>query len=726
MSKRYSIRSIWNKVFKRKKDNLGKTSINTKLKSIRFKLTMSFLVMTIPIILLGSISYYKSRNIVKNNTISASIQTIGQTNKYLDMMFLRTISTAKQMYSNTQVMDLYSSNNPASMDPDVVTKRTQIVKMMNTYLSTDNNIGAILIAAQPGASISTPSSYSGSESDLSLDNIKNGQWYKKFEESKKKSAWIGRHSELDALGDPVLKYSDTLKSGSYISFVTNIDNINLDRTNQLMIIDLKLEPIIETLKSINFGANSQVHMIMPDGRDIGLKIDSKTNKSENTSDTINNLPFYLEALRSKEKQGTQTVSFNGKNNLMIYSKVGQTGIMLVSLIPETNLLMTANEIAVLTLILIFLGVIISIGMALFVATDIGRVINRLVTATNYAAQGDLTVSFKSKRKDEFAVLTNSIADMISNMKNLIGNTTSISKKVEESTETMATITLEASSAIQDIAEAVQGISLGAYAQARDVEEGVKKMDELAIKVAEADKTTKSIEKLSSDTMELAKLGLKTVNDLDKKSNETSDITKIILQDVSNLEKSSQSIGNIVKIIHGISDQTNLLALNAAIEAARAGGAGVGFAVVANEIKKLAEETMKETREIDKIIKEIQENTSMTVEKVRMTDNIVLSQNQAVASTLSLFENIANSMNTLVNFVSSIMSNISDIEAAKSDTSNTIKNIYNISEQTAASVQEVTASTEEQLASIERISAFAEELNCNVKVLLEAINKFKVK
>ena len=103
----------------------------------------------------------------------------------------------------------------------------------------------------------------------------------------------------------------------------------------------------------------------------------------------------------------------------------------------------------------------------------------------------------------------------------------------------------------------------------------------------------------------------------------------------------------------------------------------------------------------------------------------MSQNQAVASTLSLFENIANSMNTLVNFVSSIMSNIGDIEAAKSDTSITIKNIYNISQQTAASVQEVTASTEEQLASIERISAFAEELNCNVKVLLEAINKFKV-
>ncbi len=638
---------------------------------------------------------------------------------YLNLVFL-TVDDASLRISNSSIIEDYLAGpEDETSEAEFAHFRVgqELRNYLNEYALTKEFIGNIsLITKDTKLTLGTADF---STINLDFGALKASAWYQKALEQQGRIHWMGERPELD----PAFSISGVYS----VSTARSIRDFYSGQIAAVLIIDLKSRPIYELLQNMNLGAGGEVHLISPEGRHISSAQAEETEQHEGllVKEDLTDEKFFNDILASPDTEGTGTMIHDDQKHLMAYSKLGNTGYILVSLVPMSTVLSASNHIRNITLILGFIAALFAVLLGLFMSNSMGRTINRIIDTAGRAAAGDLTAQPTSRRKDELGILTKSINSMISELRQLIFDTSSISRKVSESSNVVAATAQQISSSSHEISQAMQEIAKGSSEQASDAEQGVQSMDTLSQKISQLSENAVNIAKLSRETSELTELGLSTVDNLDAKTAKTTVITENIVTDMHSLEEQSRSIGKIIKTIDQIADQTNLLALNAAIEAARAGEKGKGFAVVANEVRKLAEQSMIATKDIATIIKATQQQTDLAVKNAKSAEEIVKSQVEAVSATISTFKKISSSMKTLSNNVNFIMSGIVDIEQNKNQVLLTMQNVSAISEEAAASSQEVASSTEEQLAGVEELAAYAEELNSSAEHLSATISKFKL-
>ncbi|NLU52864.1 MAG: methyl-accepting chemotaxis protein [Clostridiaceae bacterium] len=701
----------------RKEGKKGSKKAGSGLFSIRNKLVAAFMVTVVPIALLGVFSYNTASKSIKETASNTSYETVSQVSKYI----ANTLSGIKDI-SMQIFMEKDFQNHIAAIYEETTVQNINIRNSLNEsltiYMIGNKLIEGIHIIVDNNKSISTSQSGIYLARD-SFGDIKNSELFAKAAQLNGNVLWIGRHEAVDKHFSGKPKYS--------ISLVRAIMNRSVSKTEAqgLLIIDLKESLITDAFSGVNLGNSSELHLISPDGRDIAYIVNEGVMEALDTTSEENQIVGldFFESLKSG--QNNLVEQFKDQECLIINSAVGDTGYNLVAIIPTANFLASAQGIRYITLLFTCIAVIFAVGMGLFIAIGLGRAIKKVADASLKASEGDFTVTFNTKRKDEVGTLANTFNMMMENVRKLIVGASDTAVKVIQSASTVAATSKEVAAASREVSRAVEEISKGATAQAIDSEQSTIKMRDLAEKINAVSDFAKAIESYSKDTIVQTKQGLSSVVDLENKAKETTEITRAILADIQALENNSKNIGNIIKVIDGIADQTNLLALNAAIEAARAGESGRGFAVVADEIRKLAEQSAAATKEISKIISENQNQTSNAVQKAELSENILKSQNMAVANTMEVFGRISESMESLAKLVDDIMTGVEEMNAYKDDTVMSIQNISAVSEEIAASTQEVTASTEQQLSSIEQLASYAQQLDDAAKILQSDIQKFKV-
>jgi len=230
---------------------------------------------------------------------------------------------------------------------------------------------------------------------------------------------------------------------------------------------------------------------------------------------------------------------------------------------------------------------------------------------------------------------------------------------------------------------------------------------------------------SNKVAEVVEEGLKEVEFLTEITEESNKASRDIYEIISKTHDSSNKIGQASNVITSIAEQTNLLALNAAIEAARAGETGKGFAIVADEIRKLAEQSSILTKEIDKVVGELQSNAKSAVETVERVAAISKEQTGSVINSKNKYMLIAQAMKEAEEAVIQLNASGREMEKAKNDILVTLKNISAIAEENSAATEQMAASMEEQAASVEEISHASDELSDLAQNLQLIINKFKV-
>ncbi|RSK28389.1 methyl-accepting chemotaxis protein [Bacillus sp. HMF5848] len=331
-------------------------------------------------------------------------------------------------------------------------------------------------------------------------------------------------------------------------------------------------------------------------------------------------------------------------------------------------------------LIILIVALISVGIGIFLAMFLTQMIVKPITAVvkrvGMIADGNLHGDeLAVNSKDEIGTLTIAINKMVLSLRSLIGEVSENAANLAASSEEISASTDEISRGSQQQADEASNSS----EMVRDMAKAIKEVSLNAEQAASASETTVDA------AMQGGKLIVDTVNGMDA-----------ISIKINELSSKSVQIGEIVEVIDDIAEQTNLLALNAAIEAARAGEAGKGFAVVADEVRKLAERSSKATKEISALILTIQTNTDESV-------NVVSKGNELAKKAGSAFEEIVNLVKKSANKVSEIAAASEQQAAQSSSVQLAVENIAAVSEQTAASVQE-TAATANDLAKM------AEKLN----------------
>ncbi|QPR67815.1 hypothetical protein I6G82_21990 [Lysinibacillus macroides] len=380
------------------------------------------------------------------------------------------------------------------------------------------------------------------------------------------------------------------------------------------------------------------------------------------------------------------------------------------------------------LMLSFITSILLLSLYMFVALYmmIKKVVNELGIAASDVANGNLATTVSFHTKDEMHSIEISFNKMVESLNELVKEITVSSEYVASSSEELRASAEETTASIEHVSESIEMVVNGTKVQTARIIESTQSLGEMSDGIQLIAENSNHITALTKETESYAIDGnqsvTKTVEQMTTIQATVSESSKII----QGLSDRSQEVGNILSMITDIAEQTNLLALNASIEAARAGEHGKGFAIVAQEVKKLAEQSRASTIQISELIATIQKDTMNSVKAMRVVNENVEHGIHVTEETAQKFVRILESMKNLGLEMEEISATSEQMSAGTQEVvaimNEIMGELVNMSEQ---NLLEVTSSTEEQLAKMEEVLSSTVALSELAMELQHVARKFRL-
>ncbi|WFA07944.1 methyl-accepting chemotaxis protein [Tissierella sp. Yu-01] len=430
----------------------------------------------------------------------------------------------------------------------------------------------------------------------------------------------------------------------------------------------------------------------------------------------------------QKKAGAGSYILDGENSYVGFKAVEDTNWILIFVANEDSILSSVNDLQDNLMMLMIIILVISIIITYLIGRSIANPIIDIEKFSSNISDLDITNNIPDKylrKKDEVGTLAKSLQNITENLRSIIIEINDSSEQVAAASEQLTSTSQLTSISAEEISRTVEEIAKGASEQASSTEVGSSKVSQLGNTI---EKSKDHMNKLNDEAGKASSIAVKGLDDMDKLAHITGESSKTIEEIhevILKTNESSEKIGEASSVIGSIAEQTNLLALNAAIEAARAGEAGRGFAVVADEIRKLAEQSSNSTKEINSVVIELMANSDSAVKTMERVNSITKEQVEKVELSIEKYNSIYGALKNVDDRLEKANSAMDAMEKMKNQILDTLQNLTAIAEENAASTEEATASIEEQTASISDIASSSEDLAKLAQDLKSIIDKFKV-
>ncbi|WP_112179802.1 MULTISPECIES: methyl-accepting chemotaxis protein [Paraliobacillus] len=370
--------------------------------------------------------------------------------------------------------------------------------------------------------------------------------------------------------------------------------------------------------------------------------------------------------------------------------------------------------------------VIVIALSVIIPNTISKPIIKLKERMNLMSNGDLSGDpLKTDARDEIGDLIKASNLVNESIKGMLNQINDVSETLSAQSNDLMNSSTNVKDGSSQIVITMDELASGAESQANTTSDLSHSMANFSNKIKEANNSGGNAYKSSQQLIDLTNRGSNLMESSINQMGVIDSIVKEAVEKVSGLDNQSQEISQLVSVIKDIAEQTNLLALNAAIEAARAGEQGKGFAVVADEVRKLAERVSISVADITRIVTNIQQETGVVTESLQNGYKEVENGRSKILTTGNTFEEINDSLLGMTKEIKQISDNLNNISDNSDNINNSIEEIAAVSEESAAGIEQSSATVQQTNHSIEQVSSSASQLNSLSNDLRQLIEKFKL-